>query len=146
MPILQFQTEIPASPERVFSYVSDLENHVEWSGGSQTTKTSAGPVQVGTTYETLEAGPFGRTLKETSKVIDYRPNGSFAWRSYGPMGSWFDWSFEVRIQDSGTLLVQRLDRSHGLVAAVGLKLVFQRQMAKSMPEGLLKIAGHLAEH
>ena len=105
------------------------------------TKTSEGPIGIGSTYETQEAGPFGKTLREKVEVIGYRTGELFAWRSYGPVGTWFDWSFEVRPQDTGTILIERLDRSKGLLAEILLKLIFQRQMRRSIPEGLGKIKG-----
>ena len=72
MAILEFQTQIGAPPEAVFSYVSDLEKHVDWSGGQAIRKTSEGTIAVGSTYETQEQGPFGMTFKEKSEVIEYR--------------------------------------------------------------------------
>ena len=51
MAILEFQTQIGAPPEAVFSYVSDLEKHVDWSGGQAIRKTSEGPIAVGSTYD-----------------------------------------------------------------------------------------------
>jgi hypothetical protein len=55
------------------------------------------------------------------------------------MGSWFDWSFELHPHNDRTILVERLDRSKGLFAAIMLKLLIQRQMADSIPRGLSKI-------
>jgi len=139
MAVLEFQTQIDAPPQEVFAYISDLEKHVDWSGGQVITKTSEGPVGAGSTYVTQEEGPFGMTLKEKVEVIHYQASERFAWRSYGPMGTWFDWSFELRPQNGGTILVERLDRSKGLFAAVMLKLMIQRQMRKAMPQGLARI-------
>jgi hypothetical protein len=143
MAILEFQTQIDALPGRIFAYISDLEKHVEWSGGQVITKTSEGPLAAGSTYETQEEGPFGMILKENVDVLQYHPSERFAWRSYGPMGTWFDWSCELRPQNGGTILVERLDRSKGLLATVMLKLIIQRQMRKAMPEGLTKIKEQL---
>jgi uncharacterized protein YndB with AHSA1/START domain len=139
MAVLEFQTEINAPPEDVFSYVSDLEKHVDWSGGQEIKKISEGPPAVGSAYETKEEGPFGMTFREKVEVIEHQPSARFGWRSYGPFGSWYDWSFEVRAQDGGAVLVERLDSSHGLPAAIALKLFVRRQMQESMPQGLAKI-------
>ncbi|MDA1061725.1 MAG: SRPBCC family protein [Chloroflexi bacterium] len=100
---------INALPEQVFARVSDLQKHVEWSGGEAIRKTSDGAVAVGTTYETEEAGPLGRKITERSVVTDYQPNERFGWRTYGPVGTWLDWLFELRPEGSGTLLTQRLE-------------------------------------
>ena len=139
MAILEFQTQINSPPDKVFAYVSELERHVDWSGGQAITKLSQGPAQVGSTYETQEEGPFGRTIKEKVEVLELQDSERFAWRSYGPMGTWFDWSFELRPHDGETILVERLDRSKGILASVMLKLVFEKQMRNSIPQGLAKI-------
>lgn len=143
MTILEFRTEIGAPPEDVFAYVSDLEKHVDWSGGQEIKKISEGPLAIGSTYETKEEGPFGMTFKEKVEVIEHQPNERFGWRSYGPFGSWYDWSFEVLGNDGGALLVERLDGSHGLPAALALKLFVRHQMQASMPQGLSKIKERL---
>lgn len=139
MAILEFQTEISAPPEEIFAYVSDLEKHVDWSGGQEITKISDGPLAVGSIFETREQGPFGMTFKEKVEVIEHHASERFAWRSYGPFGSWYDWSFEIRAQDGGAILVERLEGAHGLPAAVAMKLFVRREMEKSMPQGLAKI-------
>ena len=139
MAVLEFQTEINAPAENVFAYVSDLEKHVDWSGGQEIRKISEGPLGVGSVYETKEEGPFGMTFREKVEVIEHKAGERFAWRSYGPLGSWYDWSFEVRAHDGGAILVERLDGSHGLPAAVALRLFVRRQMQESMPQGLAKI-------
>jgi len=139
MAILEYQTEINAPPEEVFAYVSDLETHTDWSGGQEIRKISGASLAVGSIYETKEQGPFGMTFREKVEVIEYKPGDRFAWRSYGPLGSWYDWSFEVRAQDGTSILVERLDGSHGLPAAVALRLFVRGQMQASMPQGLAKI-------
>src|SRR5262245_40935033 len=93
MSAIEFQTVIDVPADKVFAYLADLEKHIDWSGGQAIRKTSDGPVAAGSTYETEEQGPFGLTIKERSSVTQRRPNELFAWRSSGPLGTWFDWSF-----------------------------------------------------
>lgn len=139
MAILEFQTIINASPEKVFFYLSDLQKHVDSSGGEAIRKTSEGPIDVGATYETTEKEPLGLTLKEKANVTQYQPNERFGWRSYAPMGTWFDWSFELRPQHGGTLLIERLEPRGSLITDVLLKLFVEREMRKTMPEALTRI-------
>jgi uncharacterized protein YndB with AHSA1/START domain len=139
MPAIEFQTQINAPPEKVFAYVSDLEKHTEWTHGQAIRKTSEGPVAVGSTYQSQEKGPMGRTVTEKVEVTEYQPTQRFAWRSYGPMGAHLDWSFELRSQDSGTLLIQRFELSSGLLTTILGALFVNRQMRKGVPEGLAKI-------
>jgi uncharacterized membrane protein len=140
---LQSQTVIDLPLDDLFAHLADLRNHVAWSGGQAISKTSDGPVAAGTTYETEEQGPFGRTIRERSVVTDYQPNQRFGWRSYGPLGTWLDWSFELRPHDDGTLLTQRLEPKPGLLTAIAMKLFVERQMRRSMPESLARMKAAL---
>jgi uncharacterized protein YndB with AHSA1/START domain len=139
MATIEFQTEIDAPRDRVFALVSDLRNHVEWSGGEAIEMTSDGPISVGTTYETEERGPLGWTTKEQSVVTELHPDSRFAWRSYGPLGTWLDWSFDLEARDSRTGLTQRLEPKPGFLTALAMKLFIERQMRASMPESLVKL-------
>jgi len=139
MAVIEFQTRVNAPPEKVFAYVADLEKHVEWSNSGEIRKTSEGPIAAGSTYESQEKGPMGRTMKEKVEVTEYQPNERFGWRSYGPMGAHLDWSFELRPENGVTLLIQRLEPPSGLLATAILKLVAERQMRKEVPQGLARI-------
>ncbi len=139
MATIEYQTQINAPPEKVFGYVADLEKHVEWAHLKDMEKTSDGPVGVGTTYESHGEGPGGSTTNDKVEVTEHQPNERFAWRSDGPMNMQFAWSFELRPQDGGTLLIERLDPPGGLLATAILKLFAERTTRKAMPEGLAKI-------
>jgi uncharacterized protein YndB with AHSA1/START domain len=58
---LEFEAEIRASAERVFSLLADLRDYDRWLPGSSafhgTVAISEGPIAVGTTY--VEPGPLG---------------------------------------------------------------------------------------
>ncbi|MEO8476921.1 MAG: SRPBCC family protein, partial [Actinomycetota bacterium] len=50
---------IGAPVDRVFDYVADMTTHADWSGNDlEVTKSSEGPVAVGTVYDTT-AKQFG---------------------------------------------------------------------------------------
>lgn len=138
MATIEFQTQINAPTEKVFAYVSDLEKHTEWSHCQEITKTSEGPVSVGATYRSRGKN-LGITANETVEVTEYKPSERFAWRSRGTGGMQFDWSFELRPQDSGTLLIERFDPPKGLLATVILKLAAEGATRKAMPRGLARI-------
>jgi uncharacterized protein YndB with AHSA1/START domain len=58
---LHWETDIRATPERVFSLLADLRDYDRWLPGSSafrgTHRISDGPIGLGTTY--VEPGPFG---------------------------------------------------------------------------------------
>jgi uncharacterized protein YndB with AHSA1/START domain len=139
MASIEFHILISAPAEEVFARVSDLQNHIEWSGGEAIRKTSEGAVAAGTTYETEEALPLGKKTVERSVVTDVQLNERFGWRTYGPIGTWLDWSFELQPEDGRTRLTQRLEPKRGLLTAIAMKLFIERQMRKSMPESLSKL-------
>src|SRR5512135_246747 len=82
--------DVKAHADRIFDYVSDFTKHREWSGhGLQATKTSNGPVAVGSTYTTT-AKQFG-TQREHSTVTHLNPPSLFAWDSKGALGTVHHW-------------------------------------------------------
>ncbi len=137
--IIEFQTQIASPPEKVFAYVADLDKHSDWSQIEEVRRTSDGPIAVGATYESVGPGPMGKKSSDTIEVTEQQPNERFAWRSAGGLGMLFNWSFELQSQDGGTLLIQRLDTPPGFLANAMLKLFAEKQMRKTMPEGLAKL-------
>jgi len=76
---------IGASADRMYDYVADMTTHAEWSGnGLEVTKSSDGPIAVGTAYATT-AKQFG-TQREQSTVTQMTPGRTFAWDSAGALG------------------------------------------------------------
>lgn len=138
MATMEFQTQINAPPEKVFAYVSDLEKHPEWSHVEEVTRASDGPVAVGSAYES-KGHNLGMAAKDKVEVTAYQPNERFAWRSHGGMGMQFDWSFEVRPQGGGSLLIERLDPPGGVMGTIIGKLFAERTTRKVVPEGLARI-------
>jgi uncharacterized membrane protein len=76
---------IDAPAGQVFDYVADFPRHSEWSGdGLEVTKTTEGPVAVGSVFSTT-AKQFG-TQREQSTVTELSPASAFAWESRGALG------------------------------------------------------------
>jgi uncharacterized protein YndB with AHSA1/START domain len=69
---LHWETDIHATPERVFSLLADLRDYDRWLPNSSafrgTHRISDGPIGVGTTY--VEPGPFGT---RHGKVTEFEP-------------------------------------------------------------------------
>ena len=82
--------DVKAPADKVWGLVSDFMRHSEWAGhGLQATKTSDGPVGVGTTYATT-AKQFG-TQKEHSTVTAMSAPQQFEWDSKGALGTVHHW-------------------------------------------------------
>ncbi len=68
---LQFEADIEASAERVFSLLADLRNYDQWLGRSSafhgTLDISEGPIAVGTTY--VEPGPLGTRHGTVTEMV-----------------------------------------------------------------------------
>jgi uncharacterized protein YndB with AHSA1/START domain len=63
--------------EEVFAFLSDLENNMKWRPGQvEATKTSTGPIGVGTTYRMVN-NALGRRLEGEAEVTEYEPNRKF---------------------------------------------------------------------
>ena len=79
------QISIDAPIGHVYDYVADFPRHAEWSGdGLEVTKTTEGPVAVGSVFSTT-AKQFG-TQREQSTVTEVSPGSAFAWESKGALG------------------------------------------------------------
>jgi len=79
------ETQIKASPEQVFAYVSDMPRHSEWAAHDLEVKqTSDGPVGVGATFASV-GHQFG-TQRETQTVTTYEPGRRFAFDAKGSIG------------------------------------------------------------
>lgn len=111
---------IEAPPERVWQIVGDLERAPEWAGSGQVksmTKTTEGPVGVGTTYVAQEKIliPF----RAESVIVGYEVNRCIAWtaRPIGPKVTPHRWSFTLEAEDGGSRLTHqvRAARASGAV-------------------------------
>ncbi len=141
MGTLESEVQISAPPEEVFAYLSDLEKHPEWSHSMEIKRTSEGPIGVGSTYAS-KGKNFGITANDTVEVTEHQPNERFAWRTAGAMGMKFGWSFEMRPQGAGTLVIERFEPPGGLVAGIIGKLA-EAPTRKAMQEGLGRIKERL---
>ncbi len=138
---LESEVQISATPEEVFAYLSDLEKHPEWSHSMEIKRTSEGPVGVGSTYAS-KGKNFGMTANDTVEVTEHQPSERFAWRTAGAMGMMFGWSFEMRPQGGGTLLIERFEPPGGLVGSL-INTLAGSSTRKAMQEGLGRIKERL---
>ena len=128
---------IDAEPERVFDYVSDMQNHADWSGhGLQVTKDDDQPIAVGSSYSTV-AQQFG-TQHETSVVTDIDRPTQFGWDSTGSLGV-VHHTFTVHGGDAGTTLIRTASFKEKKFLAKMLGFRINKDLPAALRDDLAKI-------
>jgi len=121
---------IQAPAVRIFDYVADFTRHGEWAGhGLEVSKSSEGPVAVGTTFSTT-AKQFG-TQRERSTITELTPGRTFAWDSTGALGRvhhWFSFS-----EDGGSTT---LSKGADMVEPTFLAKITSWKLSKDIPKGI----------
>ncbi|HJS25966.1 MAG TPA: SRPBCC family protein [Actinomycetota bacterium] len=121
---------IQAPADRVFEYVADFTRHREWAGhGLEVTKSTEGPVHVGTTFSTT-AKLFG-TQREQSMITEITPNETFAWDSTGALGRVHHW-FSLDEAGGSTTLTKGAE----MVDPTLLAKVTGWKLSRDIPKGL----------
>jgi uncharacterized protein YndB with AHSA1/START domain len=112
-------THIKASPEAVFAVLGDIQNHSAWSVTTYTaTKTSEGPVGVGTTYDSRGWLPGkGKEHLNHVTITEYEPPRKLAFDAVDPDGPVVRSEYVLTPEDGGT----RVDRRQGFVKPPGVQ-------------------------
>jgi uncharacterized protein YndB with AHSA1/START domain len=102
MAAVEREITINAPPERVFAYLSDITRHPEWAGQQlEVTKTSEGPAQVGSSFETV-GHQFGAQAAKVT-ITELVPNQNIAYEAEGKAFH-FKHHFLLRSENGGTRL------------------------------------------
>ena len=107
----EVSTTIKRPVEEVFAVVSDASRDEQWiSSVNETTKTSAGPIGVGTTWRSV--GKFlGRRIEMDITYTEFEPNDRLTFDMTGPFAATMWFTFEA-VAD-GTRVVQVVDGEPG---------------------------------
>lgn len=94
------------TPE-VFAYLADPENIPQWNYAiSETTKTSDGPVGVGTSYRQVRTIP--EESEEALEITEFEPDRRFAIR--GDLGPFHgDVTYQLDPAQGGTIITNAMD-------------------------------------
>src|SRR5687767_12827500 len=77
----EISTTINRPVDAAFGEISNFENYPKWpSGAHEVTKTSDGPIGVGTTWRGYRKS-LGRRIDCEMEVTEFEPNRKRAWRS-----------------------------------------------------------------
>jgi uncharacterized protein YndB with AHSA1/START domain len=107
----QLGTTIKRPVEEVFAVMSDLSNNPKWiSAVGETTKTSDGPIGVGTTWHSV--GKFlGRRMESDTTYTQFEPNRAFSFEATTPFPMTVAFTFEP--EPGGTRVEQVVDAEPG---------------------------------
>ena len=135
---------IDAPADQVYDYVADFSRHADWSGnGLQVTKSTEGPVAVGSTFSTT-AKQFG-TQREQSTITELSPGSAFAWESTGALGR-----ARHRFSLAGDGGTTTLTKSAEIVEPTFLAKLTSWKLSRDIPKGLhsdlANIKAHLEGH
>ncbi|MBY6414242.1 SRPBCC family protein [Rhodococcus sp. BP-252] len=109
---LEASIDVDASPDKVWAIVSDLKRMGEWSPQCKLMKVFGGDVRKGTT--TLNVNKKGLLVwPTTSKVVDFEPNKSIAFRVNENKTIW---SYTLTPKDGGTTVVEKREAPTGTSA------------------------------
>jgi uncharacterized membrane protein len=135
---------IDAPAGQVYDYVADFTRHAEWAGhGLQVTKSTEGPVVVGSVFSTT-AKQFG-TQREQSTITELSLGSAFAWESAGALGR-----ARHRFSLAGEGGSTTLSKSAEIVEPKFLAKVTSWKLSRDIPKGLhsdlANIKAHLEGH
>lgn len=106
---LEASIDIDATPEAVWTVVSDLERMGKWSPQCKVMKVFGGPVRQGS--RTLNVNKKGLLVWPTSaKVIRFEPSRAVAWRV---AENHTIWTYELTATDTGTRVTERREAPTG---------------------------------
>ncbi|NMO04183.1 SRPBCC family protein [Gordonia sp. TBRC 11910] len=143
-PLIEASIDIKATPEKVWTVVSDLKRMSEWSPQCKRMIVRGTPVSVGTrTFNINRRGPL--VWPTTAKVIRFEPNRELAFRVTENRTVW---SYTLTPTDAGVTLTERREVKNGETTAISAALVdkfmggtssFEAELQEGMNETLGKI-------
>ncbi|GAA1457607.1 SRPBCC family protein [Williamsia maris] len=143
-PLIEASTDIKASPEKVWSIVSDLARMGEWSPQCRKVIVRGGAVGQGT--KTINVNKRGLLVwPTTAKVVTFEPNREIAYRI---TENHTVWGFEITPSADGVTLTERRVAADGKTTAVSALLVdkvlggkdnFEIELEEGIKETLAKI-------
>ncbi len=126
-------TQVTASADQAFAYLSDISNHSEWAEQKlEVTRVDSGPVTVGSKWETV-GHLFGKQ-PATVTIKELVPNQEITYESDGPVG-FFRHSFHMEpSQGESMMLTKTVDFVD--VRSLPLKLLGPVVRSYLAPRGL----------
>ena len=123
------ETEIAATPEKVYEYLLDFRRHPEWTTPNHIVKISPiseGPTVVGSTFDS-EGHQFG-TQMDRLEVTELVPNRKIVYEATMKNGQRFRHTLEMQAATGGTRLSKRFE---------SLKLTFSSSLLSPLVARLI---------
>jgi uncharacterized membrane protein len=116
MAVASKSIHVNAPTDRVFTYLADLERHIEWSGefsfGLEKIRVvTPGPLQPGSVFKSLGRLSSTAGVEDTSTITEIEPNSRLAWETVSDgagQQNTFHWAYTLKPQNDGTRLTYSL--------------------------------------
>ncbi len=130
--VKSYVVHIYAPLEQVFSYVSDLTKHSEWSGGRLKVEAlTPGPVAVGSLYRSVGDLPNQKDRVNELRVVQLRPPDRFVFvaqdPTFGPVSHEFSFT-----NDKGTRVERAVVTNMSPLMAFASQFIIEPLIAKPM--------------
>ncbi len=135
MAIIESSITINKSVEKVFEFISNVENQKKLSQYISAIEVS-GPIKVGTRY-TVKTTTAGRTFESVNEVVALEPNKKFSIKTLAkPPASDVTNTYLLDKEGSGTKLTVQMDT---VVMAMGMEAMVTNQLKAAQDTGLAAI-------
>jgi uncharacterized protein YndB with AHSA1/START domain len=142
-----YRVVIRAQPAAVFTYISDLTRHPEWSGGRlRIDALSPGPVAVGAQYVSHGDVPGQKDRPNQLRVTEYQPPNVFAFIAQDPSFGDVLHEFRCTPQDGGTLMERTVTLTLAPLTAFAFRTIIRPLVGKpSMDKALAALKTKLEQ-
>ena len=128
-----YRVVIKAKPEAVFTYVSDLTHHPEWSGGHlKIEAVSPGPVAVGSQYVSHGDVAGQKDRPNELRVTQVQPPSRFTFVAKDPGFGDVSHEFTFKPQDGGTLMERTVTINMSPVRALAFRTFIRPLIGQPM--------------
>lgn len=131
--VKSYVVDIYAPLEQVFSYVSDLTKHSEWSGGRLKVEAlTPGPVAVGSKYRSVGDLPNQKGRVNELRVVQLRPPDRFVFVAQDPTFGEVSHEFSFTPGDKGTRVERAVVTNMSPLMAFVSRFMIEPLVAKPM--------------
>jgi hypothetical protein len=153
MTVVSRNIQINAPADKVFTYLADIERHVEWSGElsfglEKIQKVTPGPLTIGTVFKSLGQLSSRAGVEDTSTVTEFKQDSHLAWETVSDgagQQNIYRWAYKLEPRGDGTKLTYSLMERHFSPKPLPLWfppllwLVDRKVFAREMNGGLKRI-------
>jgi carbon monoxide dehydrogenase subunit G len=138
MTILEFSTKVNKPAEKVFEFLTNLENQKKLSPYITGIEVSE-PLKLGTRYK-IQTTTMGRTNETLNEVVSFEPNKRFGVKTFAPPpASDMTNTYLLEPDGDGTKLILQLDAvltPPGMPKMPGMEEMMKKQMSSAFETSL----------